>query len=161
MANGDGHLTLEQAKALAGFLVSLRPDWDQPGVTTLLWNGRDRAPVRDLACAAVGAATALNHEGAYVARLPSVIDQPGQHWRHKTADIRPGFDRPDDNQRCAVCYLGYNDCRRIWRGNHDFVSLADHRKEAAETDPTGYVADARAALHDTTDSQEVTDVEPA
>lgn len=63
-----------QARALAVFVNTIRPDWDVPGIAAALHRARNRAPVDELATALIRFSRRDD------LRTPAVFDQDGTHW---------------------------------------------------------------------------------
>lgn len=91
-------ITRDQAHALAAFIATLRPDWQQPGIIKALSDARTMGTAGELARAAIACA-----ESAKV-RTPAVIARTGEHWslsRPLGTRIpprrRPCPDHPDED----------------------------------------------------------------
>lgn len=69
-----GTINSAQARALAVLVNTLRPDWDVPGIATAIHRARHRAPVDELATAAIRFA------GRDDLRTPAVFADDGTHW---------------------------------------------------------------------------------
>lgn len=67
-------ITSTQAQHLAGFVASIRPGWDIPGIAAALHAARYRAPVDELAIALIRLA------GRDDLRTPALLAQDGPHW---------------------------------------------------------------------------------
>lgn len=63
-----------QARSLAVFVNTIRPDWDVPGIAAALHKARNRAPVDELATALIRFSRRDD------LRTPAVFDQDGTHW---------------------------------------------------------------------------------
>ena len=73
MTIGPQHLPTEWTARLASLVHELRPDWDEPGIRSVLAKVADR-PLIDVAAAAVAACRRIDQ------RTPSVIAASGSHW---------------------------------------------------------------------------------
>jgi len=69
-----GQINSAQARALAVFTNTIRPDWDVPGIAAALHRARHRAPVDELATALIRFTRRDD------LRTPAVFDQDGTHW---------------------------------------------------------------------------------
>jgi hypothetical protein len=69
-----GTISSAQARSLAVFVNTLRPDWDVPGIAAALHKARNRAPVDELAHALVRFASRTD------LRTPAVFAEDGTHW---------------------------------------------------------------------------------
>jgi hypothetical protein len=95
----------DQAKALAAFINTLRPDWDKPGILHYVGAARFRGDTAGVSIAAIRAALDPNN------RTPAVIAMDGRHWNH--ADVHVLATRRYDHP-CRRC-----DC---WHGPDEACS---------------------------------------
>jgi hypothetical protein len=73
-------LSQQQAKALAHFVATLRPDWNAEGIYAALGKCRDRDPF----ATSLAAIRAAWDDGA---RTPGVIPTDGPHWREMAGEV--------------------------------------------------------------------------
>ena len=105
MTLGPQHLPTEWVARLASLVHELRPDWDEPGVRSVLSKVADR-PLIDVASAAVAACRRIDQ------RTPSVIAASGSHWPDASNSQRtytePGIvtycEHGEPGMRCLECY---------------------------------------------------------
>ncbi len=69
-----GTISSAQARALAVFVNTIRPDWDVPGIAAALHRARHRAPVDELATAVIRFSRRDD------LRTPAVFADDGTHW---------------------------------------------------------------------------------
>ena len=133
-------LTHHQARTLAAFIASIRPDWDKPGIEDALGRARTLAPGPDLAIAAIRASQAASN------RTPAVIGLEGPHWRgSESTPVRPPSD---PHSTCSVCSMPQHVCESRWGDDHAFLpktaprsgAYAEHVAELRRTCSPGSVA---------------------
>lgn len=132
------NITHAQAKALAAFIHTVRPDWGPDGITTALGQARELTSLETLTGWAVRAA--LNPAN----RTPAVIAMPGPH-----RDVpRPGLatiHQYDRGRTCSICSEHQDRCQQIWKGDHEFMSIPQAIKLATTATKPGIVLPATAA----------------
>ena len=67
-------LDQRQARALAAFIASIRPEWEPQGIYVALGKARDHGDAAQVAIAAIRAAATPTN------RTPAVIPLQGDHW---------------------------------------------------------------------------------
>ena len=101
----------ERLSYLAKIVAAIRPDWDYPGIYSVL--NKSSAPLADLAIAALLAARDRT-DGT----TPLVITMDGNHWRAsgKIGNTHAESSLPDtDRPRCQVC------SRYVSEAEHDLL----------------------------------------
>lgn len=88
-------LDQKQARALAAFISTLRPDWDPTGVYVALGRARDLGDPAAVAVAAIRAASTPTN------RTPAVIALHGDHWAGTPTTTNRGGN-PANRVRCDV-----------------------------------------------------------
>lgn len=130
-----GDITRIQAEALADFLVLVRPDWNKGSIVRACGEAKNMGDAFEVAVAAINAA------GDSKNRTPSVIPMTGKHWAKPSAEAKAKAawtPPPPKNQTCGTCYMGYEQCRRMWEGDHEFVSLVELKRRISPIPPDDY-----------------------
>jgi hypothetical protein len=129
-------LSHEQAKALAGFINTLRPDWDKPGIIHALGEARFRGDSAGVAIAAIRAATTA------AVRTPAVIAMDGKHWDHEDTHTPVSGKRVDHVcERCGKWPESHHNGRCPTRvdaasyAEQARKAIAEARKRAQEAKP--------------------------
>lgn len=111
-------LTPGQARTLAAFVGSLRPDWGRPGIEAALEKARPVAAAGDVAVAAIRAAQSPGNT------TPAVIALDGPHWATSTGMAY--FPPAPSHERCSICGEPEARCIRIWSGDDQPVTSGKH-----------------------------------
>lgn len=82
------NITQNQAKILAGYVATLRPDWGETGIMAALARNHQQAPAHILTIALIN--IAANPD----ARTPALLDHPGPHWDHANGIIHQTKPKP-------------------------------------------------------------------
>lgn len=98
----------DQIRGLAWLIASIRPDWNERGISSKLTSSS--APISDLAVAALLAARDRTDQ-----RTPAIITLDGAHWRASGKELDPVETTlpTQDRPRCHTC------CRFVTQDQHD------------------------------------------
>lgn len=122
-------VTDQQIRAIAFLAAAARPTgcrpWDESGIVANIAKVRDRS-LSAVVIAVMQAAEDRN------AATPGVIATNGPHWRDPAS--APVAREPYDPMRvCGTCGEEQTRCRVMWSGDHEYLSVAEHRRPT-ETD---------------------------
>ena len=112
-----------EIQRIAAAMHAARPDWPASSVATLIRKNLADRPRRDVF---VALAWVASEPGT---STPARVLETGPWWRaagvEGTTSKRNPFD-PGGN--CSTCSLEEDQCRRVWSGDHDYISVAAYAK---------------------------------
>jgi hypothetical protein len=128
-----------EIERIAAAMHQLRPDWPAASLRTLIAKSLMDRPRRDVAVALAWVACESG------TATPARVLETGPWWKaagvEGTTSPRQPFD-PGEN--CAVCSLPPNKCRAHALPDHEYVTAAEHARQAAKANPPAAL---RAALN--------------
>jgi hypothetical protein len=116
---------------IAASLHVLRPDWPSGQIRTLIRENLLDRPRRDVLVALTWVA------GDVASHTPYRVLETGPWWKAAGADrtTPEPAERHDPGRLCSVCSQPEERCRRIWAGDHDYLSNDDLAEQVADQDP--------------------------
>lgn len=126
-------VTDQQIRAITFLAKASRPNgarrWDEAGIAAAVEQVRDRS-LPEVILATIRAAADRDVD------TPGVIPTNGSHWAESAA-VRPYTpDTHPTADRCSTCFEPEDRCRRLWRDDHDYRSVAQAAAESTRAPET-------------------------
>jgi hypothetical protein len=116
---------------IAATLHVLRPDWPSGQIRTLIRDNLQDRPRRDVLVALTWVA------GDTASHTPYRVLENGPWWKAAAADrtMADPAAHTDPGRLCSTCLQPEERCRRVWSGDHDYVSVEEHLAAVDTDDP--------------------------